>query len=74
MRAARRDRLIGLDILDRRFGWPLEMVLRAASTGGRISEVDVGYGPRLGRSKVTGTMIGTLRTIRDMRAVLAEHG
>ena len=40
---------------DRRFGWPLEMVLRADAAGWRIREVPVGYAPRIGRSKVTGT-------------------
>ncbi len=71
MRAARRERLLELEIADRRFGWPLEMVLRAAATGWRIEERPVAYLPRAGRSKVTGTVRGTLRTVRDMAAVLA---
>ncbi|MEH3052520.1 MAG: glycosyltransferase family 2 protein [Patulibacter minatonensis] len=71
MRAARRDALLGLGIADRRFGWPLEMVLRAAAAGWRIDEVPVDYFPRVGRSKVTGTVRGTVRAVRDMRAVLA---
>jgi glycosyltransferase involved in cell wall biosynthesis len=70
MRAARRRDLIALDLRDRRFGWPLEMVLRAAHQGWRITEVGVPYGPRAGRSKVTGTVRGTLRTVHDMTAVL----
>ena len=73
MRAARREALLGLGIEDRRFGWPLEMVLRAARAGWRIEEVRVPYRAREGgRSKVTGTVRGTLRTVRDMRAVLSE--
>jgi len=71
MRAARRDALLALGIADRRFGWPLEMVLRAAAAGWRIDEVTVGYRPRDGRSKVTGTVRGTFRAVRDMAAVLA---
>jgi glycosyltransferase involved in cell wall biosynthesis len=71
MRAARREPLLGLGIEDRRFGWPLEMVLRAAAAGWRIDEVSVGYHPRQGRSKVTGTVRGTLRAVRDMAAALA---
>jgi glycosyltransferase involved in cell wall biosynthesis len=71
MRAARRDALLALGIADRRFGWPLEMVLRAAAAGWRIDEVTVGYRPRHGRSKVTGTVRGTFRAVRDMAAVLA---
>jgi glycosyltransferase involved in cell wall biosynthesis len=72
MRCARRDALIGLAIQDRRFGWPLEMVLGARSAGWMIVESDVDYLPRSGRSKVTGTVRGTLRTIADMERVLAR--
>jgi glycosyltransferase involved in cell wall biosynthesis len=66
MRAARREPLLELGIRDRRFGWPLEMVLRAAEAGWRIGEVEVSYGQREGRSKVTGTVRGTMRAVRDM--------
>jgi glycosyltransferase involved in cell wall biosynthesis len=74
MRAGRREALLALGITDRRFGYPLEMVTRAADAGWRIVEVDVDYAPRAEgtKSKVTGTVLGTLRTIRDMRAVLAR--
>jgi glycosyltransferase involved in cell wall biosynthesis len=71
MRAARRTDLIELGLADRRFGYPLEMVLRAAQAGWRIAEEPVPYAPRTGKSKVTGTVGGTLRTVRDMRKVLA---
>lgn len=71
MRAARREALLELGLQDRRFGWPLEMVLLAGRAGWRIDEVVVPYTPRIGRSKVTGTVRGTVRTVRDMRAVLA---
>ena len=70
MRAARREDLLALGIEDRRSGWPLEMVLRAAGAGWRIAEVAVPYAPRIGRSKVTGTVRGTARAVRDMAAVL----
>ncbi len=70
MRAASRTALLGLGLVDRRFGWPLEMVLRAAAAGWRIEEVTADYHPREGRSKVTGTVKGTVRTIRDMAGVL----
>jgi glycosyltransferase involved in cell wall biosynthesis len=66
MRAARREALLRLGLRDRRFGWPLEMVLRAADEGWRIEEVPVSYRRREGRSKVTGTVRGTVRTIADM--------
>jgi glycosyltransferase involved in cell wall biosynthesis len=70
MRAARLRELRGLGLRDRRFGWPLEMVLRAAEERWVITEVDVSYRPRVGRSKVTGTMRGTARAIGDMARVL----
>jgi glycosyltransferase involved in cell wall biosynthesis len=74
MRAARRAGLVGLGLTDRRFGWPLEMVLRAGHAGWRIAEVPVDYAPRVGRSKVTGTVRGTARAVVDMRRVLADLG
>ena len=70
MRAARREALLALGIADRRFGWPLEMVLLAHRAGWRIEEVPVAYLPRSGRSKVTGTVRGTARTVADMGRAL----
>ncbi len=70
MRAAPRARLLELGIADRRFGWPLEMVVLAHRAGWRITEVAVPYAARVGKSKVTGTVRGTARTVRDMSAVL----
>ena len=72
MRAARREALLDLGLVDRRSGWPLEMVLRAGNAGWRVMEVPVPYLPRQGRSKVTGTIGGTLRAVGDMRHQLAE--
>jgi len=72
MRAARRTALLDLGIADRRFGWPLEMVLRAAAAGWRVDEVAVTYHPRVGRSKVTGTVRGTARAVSDMARALAR--
>jgi dTDP-L-rhamnose 4-epimerase len=72
MRAARRESLLALGLQDRRFGYPLEMVVRAAEAGWRIAETAVPYYPRTGKSKVTGTLGGTARTVRDMRRVLAS--
>jgi dTDP-L-rhamnose 4-epimerase len=70
MRAAPRAALVDLDLRDRRFGWPLEMVLRAHAGGWRIREVPVRYSPRVGRSKVTGTVSGTARAVKDMGRLL----
>ena len=47
MRAAGREALLGLNLADRRFGYPLEMVMNAADAGWRVSEVDVTYLPRI---------------------------
>lgn len=71
MRAARLEGLRALDLRDRRSGWPLEMVLRAHEAGWRIDEVPIDYRPRVGRSKVTGTVRGTARAISDMSRLLA---
>jgi len=73
MRAARRTELLALDLKDRRFGYPLEMVMRAAAAGWRIGEAPVPYYPRTGKSKVTGTVGGTVKAVRDMRRVLAAY-
>lgn len=70
MRAGPLDGLRGLGIEDRRFGWPLEMVLRASAAGWRLAEVPVPYSHRAGRSKVTGTVRGTARAIGDMGRLL----
>lgn len=72
MRAAPRRDLLALGMADRRSGWPLEMVLRAARAGWRIHEVRVPYRPRSGRSKVTGTVLGTLRAVQDMQRLLRD--
>ncbi|MEU6010874.1 glycosyltransferase family 2 protein [Streptomyces sp. NPDC047453] len=72
MRAARRGALLALGLTDRRSGYPLQMVVRAADAGWRVAEREVPYSPRTGRSKVTGTWRGTWQAVRDMRAVLAE--
>lgn len=74
MRAARRDDLLALGLQDRRFGYPLELFVAAGRAGWRVTEVDVDYAPRAAgtKSKVTGSVKGTLRAIKDMSAVLAR--
>lgn len=73
MRAARREALLALDLQDRRSGYPLEIVLAGHAAGWRILEVDTPYSPRIGRSKVTGTLRGTITAIKDMSRLLAER-
>jgi len=74
MRAASRHALLRLGIEDRRSGWPLEMVLRAHAEGWRIRNVPVEYAERSGRSKVTGTLRGTLHAVDDMARLLRREG
>jgi len=60
MRVARRDALLALGVTDRRFGYPLELLVRAAQAGWRVVERDVAYGPRTGgKSKVSGSVRGS---------------
>jgi glycosyltransferase involved in cell wall biosynthesis len=74
MRAASRADLLALNLRDRRFGYPLELLLAAGRAGWSVTEVDVAYHPRAAgtRSKVTGSVRGTARAIRDMSRVLAR--
>jgi glycosyltransferase involved in cell wall biosynthesis len=72
MRAAPREPLLALGLTDRRSGWPLEMILRAGQAGWRVAEVPIPYLHRIGRSKVTGTVKGTVQAIIDMRAQLGR--
>ena len=51
MRVARRDALLALGVTDRRSGYPLELLVRAAKAGWRVVERDVAYGPRTGGSR-----------------------
>jgi glycosyltransferase involved in cell wall biosynthesis len=72
IRVTRRAALLELGVTDRAFGYPLELLLRAAAAGWRIVERDVAYAPRAAgtRSKVSGSVRGTARAVRDMSAVL----
>lgn len=60
-RAIRRAVLEQLHMTDRAFGWTVEMQAKAAARGLRIVEVPVRYRRRIGRSKISGTLTGTVR-------------
>ncbi len=60
-RAIRRDALLALGMRDRTFGWNVEMQARALIAGLRIREVPVRYRRRVGQSKISGTVSGTIR-------------
>ncbi|MDN5853711.1 MAG: glycosyltransferase family 2 protein [Actinomycetia bacterium] len=72
MRVCRRDDLVTLDVLDRRFGYPLELMVKAARAGWTVRESDVAYGRRASgtRSKVSGSVRGTALTVVDFAGVL----
>lgn len=72
VRVVRRDRLLALGLVDRGFGYPLELLISAGAAGWRIRELPVRYGRRAAgsRSKVSGSVIGTFRALRDMARVL----
>lgn len=73
MRAVRREDLLGLGITDRRFGYPVELLARAGAARWQITELDVTYRPRSGgKSKVSGSLKGTLRATRDFLTVLHQ--
>lgn len=76
IRVARRAALLDLGVTDRAFGYPLELLIRAAGAGWRIRELDVTYAPRAAgtHSKVSGSVRGTLRATRDFAGVLRSMG
>jgi glycosyltransferase involved in cell wall biosynthesis len=62
-----------LGMRDRSFGWTVEMQVRAARQGLRVVEVPVDYRPRIGRSKVSGTLSGTFRAAAKILGIIARH-
>lgn len=59
-RAARCDVLNSLALSEPTYGWAVEMILKGATSGFRIVEVPVSYFPRIGKSKISGTLRGTV--------------
>ncbi len=72
MRVVRRDALLALGVTDRRSGYPLELLVRAAAAGWKVRELDVDYGPRTGGvSKVSGSARGSLHAAVDFWKALS---
>ena len=71
-RAVLRSKLLDLDLQEMTYGWPTEMITKAARQNWRILEVPVDYHPRIGgESKISGTVRGTvLATYYIMRTIL----
>lgn len=72
-RAIRRETLLGLGMREMTYGWPVEMVVKAARAGLRIEGVPVRYRRRIGHSKVGGTLKGSLKAGSLMIAVIVRH-
>lgn len=72
MRVCRRIDLLGLGIKDRRFGYPLELMMKASRAGWTVQEIDIAYGARAAgtTSKVSGSVRGTTAAIADFIKVL----
>jgi len=72
MRVCGRRALLDLGVEDRRFGYPVELLQKATRAGWRFAERDVTYHPRAEgtRSKVSGSVVGTVRAARDFWKVL----
>ena len=60
-RAIRRELLDRIAMQDRRYGWTVEMQMRALQLGARVTEVPVRYRRRVGRSKISGTVSGVVK-------------
>ena len=73
IRVSRRQDLLDLDVRDRRFGYPVELLQKVTAAGWRVVERDVAYHPRATgtRSKVSGSVRGTARAARDFARVLS---
>jgi glycosyltransferase involved in cell wall biosynthesis len=73
-RAIRRELLLALDMRERTYGWPIEMVIRAQRAGARMMEVPIIFRNRIGgRSKVSGTVAGTLRSAYRIIGTIVRH-
>jgi hypothetical protein len=63
-----------MNMQDKTFGWTVEMQLRAAKMGMRVCEVPVSYRKRIGQSKITGTVQGTIKAAYKILATIFRYG
>lgn len=73
-RAIDYESLCKLEMEDTNFGWTIEMQIKAASTKLRMLEIPVSYRRRIGVSKISGTLIGTLRAGYKILFTIARYG
>ncbi len=72
-RAISADALLRLNMQDRGYGWTVEMQLKAAAAGLRMDEAAVSYRPRIGTSKISGTVRGALLAGYTILKVIAQY-
>ena len=72
-RAIKSQTLFGLRMEQMTYGWPVEMVVKAARKGLRIQSVPINYRRRIGKSKVTGTLRGTILATYYIFLVPLKH-
>lgn len=73
-RAIRWDDLLRIGMVDTNFGWTVEMQIKAVRCGLRMEEVAVSYRPRIGHSKITGTVKGTIKAGYKILWTIARYG
>ena len=73
-RAIRYERLLAMDMRDKTFGWTVEMQVKAAKMGLRVCEVPVSYRKRIGQSKITGTVKGTILAGYKIITTILRYG
>jgi glycosyltransferase involved in cell wall biosynthesis len=72
-RAARYDALIALGLRESTYGWPVEMIVKGARRGLRIAEVPVSYHPRIGSSKISGTLQGSIGAAWGILSAIVKY-
>ena len=72
-RAIRFADLLALDMRDTTYGWTVEMQIKAVRAGLRCAEVPVSYRRRIGVSKITGTVAGTVKASAKILWMIARH-
>lgn len=73
-RVIRYEQLLAMDMQDKTFGWTVEMQVKAAKMGLRICEVPVSYRKRIGQSKITGTVKGTILAGYKILTTILRYG
>ena len=73
-RAIDYEKLCDLDMTDDNFGWTIEMQIKAARAGMQILEIPAAYRQRIGQSKISGTVSGTIKAGTKILYTIARYG